>query len=71
MAAGMGTRFGQMTEKIPKGFIPYNGIPMVVRSIRTLIDCGIDRIIILYGLAHRLLGGGAYALIHAFFDIFR
>ncbi len=42
----MGTRFGQMTEKIPKGFIPYNGIPMVVRSIRTLIDCGIDRIII-------------------------
>ena len=46
MAAGMGTRFGQMTEKIPKGFIPYNGIPMVVRSIRTLIDCGIDRIII-------------------------
>lgn len=46
MAAGMGTRFGQMTEKMPKGFIPYNGIPMVVRSIRTLIDCGIDRIII-------------------------
>lgn len=42
----MGTRFGQMTEKIPKGFIPYNGIPMVVRTIRTLIDCGIDRIII-------------------------
>ena len=32
MAAGMGTRFGQMTEKIPKGFIPYNGIPMVVRT---------------------------------------
>lgn len=46
MAAGMGTRFGQMTENIPKGFIPYKGIPMVVRSIRTLIDCGIDRIII-------------------------
>jgi choline kinase len=46
MAAGMGTRFGQMTEDIPKGFIPYKGIPMVVRSIRTLIDCGIDRIVI-------------------------
>lgn len=46
MAAGMGTRFGQMTENIPKGFIPYKGEPMVVRSIRTLIDCGIDRIII-------------------------
>lgn len=46
MAAGMGTRFGQMTEKIPKGFIPFNGTPMVVRSIRTLVDCGIERIII-------------------------
>lgn len=46
MAAGMGTRFGQMTENIPKGFIPYNGVPMVVRSIQTLIECGINRIII-------------------------
>ena len=46
MAAGMGTRFGQMTETIPKGFIPFNGKPMVVRSIETLIRCGIDRIII-------------------------
>ena len=46
MAAGMGTRFGQMTEKTPKGFIPYNGVPMVVRSIRTLIDCGISHIVI-------------------------
>ena len=46
MAAGMGTRFGVMTEKIPKGFIPFKGQPMVVRSIETLIGCGIERIII-------------------------
>ena len=46
MAAGLGTRFGQITEKIPKGFVPFNGEPMVVHSIKTLIDCGIDRIII-------------------------
>lgn len=46
MAAGLGTRFGQYTEKIPKGFIPYKGKPMVVRSIETLIACGIERIII-------------------------
>lgn len=46
MAAGLGTRFGQMTEKIPKGFVPFKGEPMVVNSIRTLIDCGIKRIII-------------------------
>ena len=46
MAAGLGTRFGQMTEKIPKGFVPFKGEPMVVHSIKTLIRCGIDHIII-------------------------
>jgi len=46
MAAGMGTRFGSMTEEQPKGFIEAGGKPMVVRSVETLIDCGIERIII-------------------------
>ena len=46
MAAGMGTRFGQYTEKIPKGFVECGGISMVERSIQTLVACGIERIII-------------------------
>lgn len=46
MAAGMGTRFGSMTEEQPKGFIEAGGMPMVVRSIETLIGCGINRIVI-------------------------
>lgn len=46
MAAGMGTRFGKYTESIPKGFVECGDISMVERSIRTLIDCGIERIII-------------------------
>ena len=46
MAAGLGTRFGAQTELKPKGFIPFKGIPMVERSIRTLQACGIKRIII-------------------------
>lgn len=46
MAAGMGTRFGKYTETIPKGFIPFKGKAMVLRSIETLIDCGIEKIII-------------------------
>ena len=29
MAAGLGTRFGQMTEKMPKGFVPFKGKKMV------------------------------------------
>lgn len=46
MAAGMGTRFGSMTEERPKGFIEAGGKAMVVRSVETLISCGIERIII-------------------------
>ena len=46
MAAGLGTRFGQYTEKIPKGFIDCGGVSMIERSVRTLVDCGIKRIII-------------------------
>lgn len=46
MAAGLGTRFGQYTERVPKGFIECGGISMIERSIITLIDCGITRIII-------------------------
>ena len=46
MAAGLGSRFGKMTETMPKGFIEVGGKSMVIRSIETLIACGIQRIII-------------------------
>jgi 2-aminoethylphosphonate-pyruvate transaminase len=46
MAAGLGSRFGQQTELIPKGFIKCGGVSMIERSINTLIDCGMTRIII-------------------------
>lgn len=46
MAAGLGTRFGELTSIKPKGFIPFNGKPMIIRSIESLIDNGIERIII-------------------------
>lgn len=46
MAAGLGTRFGKMTETIPKGFVEVGGKSMIERSIETLMACGIERIII-------------------------
>lgn len=46
MAAGLGSRFGKYTELIPKGFIECGGVSMIERSIKTLLDCGIERIII-------------------------
>jgi choline kinase len=52
MAAGLGTRFGSMTEARPKGFIEVGGKAMVVRSVETLVDCGIKRIVIGTGYQH-------------------
>lgn len=52
MAAGLGTRFGKMTEKMLKGFIECGGKPMVIRSIETLLACGIRKIIIGTGYKH-------------------
>jgi len=46
MAAGLGTRFGDMTQTMPKGFIEIGGMSMIERSVKTLISCGIERIII-------------------------
>lgn len=46
MAAGMGTRFGALTAAKPKGFVPCGGMSMIERSIRTLLACGIERIVI-------------------------
>lgn len=46
MAAGLGTRFGKMTETMPKGFVEVGGKSMIERSVETLIACGIERIII-------------------------
>lgn len=52
MAAGLGTRFGHMTDLMPKGFIECGGKPMVVRSVETLLSCGIEHIIIGTGYKH-------------------
>ena len=46
MAAGLGSRFGKMTETMPKGFVEVGGKSMVIRSIETLLACGIKRIVI-------------------------
>lgn len=42
----MGTRLGHYTELVPKGFVEVQGCPMIIRSIETLVSCGIKRIVI-------------------------
>ena len=46
MAGGLGSRFGNRTEAMPKGFIEIDGVAMVERSVQKLIQAGIEEIII-------------------------
>ncbi len=52
MAAGKGTRFGDRTAEMPKGFIEFKGKSMIERSIDNLLSAGIERIIIGTGYHH-------------------
>jgi 2-aminoethylphosphonate-pyruvate transaminase len=45
-AGGLGSRFGDRTKEMPKGFIPIDGVPMVERSVQKLIASGVEEIII-------------------------
>ena len=46
MAGGLGSRFGNRTAEMPKGFIEIDGMAMVERSVQKLIAAGIEEIII-------------------------
>lgn len=46
VAGGLGSRFGDRTKLMPKGFIEIDGIPMVECSVKKLIEAGIEEIII-------------------------
>jgi 2-aminoethylphosphonate-pyruvate transaminase len=46
LGAGLGSRLNGMAAEMPKGFIEIGGLPMVERSVRKLIEKGIERIYI-------------------------
>lgn len=46
LAGGMGTRLNDVTKNMPKGFLEIDEVPIVEQSIRKLINCGIEEIII-------------------------
>lgn len=46
VAGGLGSRFGDRTKLMPKGFIEIDGVAMVERSVQKLIASGVEEIII-------------------------
>lgn len=49
LAAGMGLRMKEMGEEIPKGFIRLGKVPIIEHSLKALVSCGIEEIIIVTG----------------------
>lgn len=49
MAAGFGSRVGEITKVLPKSLIPINGKPMIERNIECMIEAGINRLIMMVG----------------------
>lgn len=46
LASGLDTCFKKYTKYIPKGFIDYKGIPMIIKRIETLLSYEIEHLII-------------------------
>lgn len=49
MAAGFGSRVGEITKAIPKALIPINGKPMIEQNIECMIDAGLSRLVMMVG----------------------
>ena len=49
MAAGLGSRVGEITTVLPKSLIPINGKPMIEQNIECMIEAGISRLIMMVG----------------------
>lgn len=49
LAAGLGSRFKDMTKDTPKALLPINKRPNIERNIEYLIEAGIEEIIIVVG----------------------
>jgi len=64
LAAGRGTRLGDMTKEMPKGFLKIGTETLIERSIRLLKKNGIENIIV--GVGHK---GTAYESIQAEYDL--
>jgi len=57
LAAGMGTRMGQYTERISKCMLSVGGISLIERAVTSLKNAGIERLIVITGYKSKLLSG--------------
>lgn len=53
LAAGKGTRLGDLANNKPKGFLEINGVSLIERSIINLRRAGFENIVIVTGFLHK------------------
>jgi len=49
LAAGKGTRMKELTADIPKPMLPVNGMPVLERIVRNLVEAGVGELLIVTG----------------------
>jgi len=63
LAAGRGTRMGELTEEVPKPMIEVRGKPILLHIVEGLRDAGVSRFLIVVGwraeVVQSYFGGGA------------
>lgn len=45
-AAGLGTRLRPLTDRMPKALVAVGGVSMLERTVRRLIEAGVDRLVV-------------------------
>jgi NDP-sugar pyrophosphorylase family protein len=49
LAAGLGSRLAPFTDVVPKCMVPVSGMPILGRLIRSLDQCGFERLVVVTG----------------------
>ncbi len=55
LAAGRGTRMGEITRELPKPMLPVQGRPLLEHICNRLAAAGVDRLLIVVGYRHDLI----------------
>ena len=74
LAAGRGTRMGNLTDDVPKPMVKVKGTPILESIIRGLVANGIDEILIIVGYRKDVIieyfgGGEAFGCKVSYVDI--